>query len=114
MSDILSKNNTLPMLNGDFVLVDRIELIRQHICTALNTMYGDWLLDPDKGIDYAGGLRNLTFLDHDVKNQIKGVKGVVSIQNYKRTFDKENLTVLISAVVETIYGNLPIDEVINK
>lgn len=114
MADILFKNNTLPMINGDFVIVDRIELVKQHIYAALNTMYGDWLLDYTKGIDYVGGLRNLTFLDHDIKNQIKGVDGVVSVQNYRRVFDKENLKIRISAVVKTVYGHLPIDEVINR
>ena len=53
MTDILMNNNRLPMYNGDFVLTDGIEEIKQHIVTALNTFYTDWLLNYTKGIPRA-------------------------------------------------------------
>lgn len=114
--DILINNNRLPMIDGDFQLTDRLQLIKQHISVALNTMYADWLLNYQKGIDYDRDLKSgdMTFLDHDVKKQIDGVEGVVSIKNYTRKFDRKTLTVVIVAIVETIYGDLPIKEVINK
>lgn len=108
------KDNRLPMVNGDFVLVESLEKTKQHIVSAIRTMYGDWLLNYLKGIDFVPGLRNEVFLDHDMKQQITGVETVTGITNYVRTFDRKTLTVQITAVVQTIYGDIPISEVIKK
>ena len=110
MTDILMNNNRLPMYNGDFVLTDGIEEIKQHIVTALNTFYTDWLLNYTKGIDYAFGLRHEEFLEHDCKNQILGVNGVVSLANFNMRFNRETLEWNITAGVKTVYGKLEINE----
>lgn len=107
------KDNKLPMLNGDFQLVSGIDEIKQQITVALNTFYGDWVLDYTKGIDYAYGFRHEEFLEHDVKNQIRGVKGVLSVDDFTMDYDKTNLTLNISAVVKTTYGKLDLRSSIN-
>ena len=112
MSDILMNDNRLPMYNGDFVLVSGIEEIKQHIVTALNTFYTDWLLDYRKGIDYAFGLRNEEFLEHDCKNQILGVEGVTALVNFNMEFDRKTLQWVIAAGVRTIYGKVEVNETI--
>ena len=104
MTDILVDNNKLKVQNGDFVTVNRLEKVKQHIVVALNTLYGEWILDKSKGIDYAFGMRNTHFLDHAVRNQILGVDKVQSLDNFKMFFDKENLSVNIIADVYTDYG----------
>lgn len=114
MTDILMENNRLPMLNGDFQFVDELNEIIQQVVIALHTMYGDWLLEYLKGIDFVRDLRNMIFLDHDIKKQILGVKGVTGIKQYQRNFDRKTLTVQIIAVIKTIYGDFPINEAINK
>lgn len=111
--DIYMKDNKLPMLNGDFQLVSGIDEIKQQITVALNTFYGDWVLDYTKGIDYAYGFRHEEFLEHDVKNQIRGVKGVLSVDDFTMDYDKTNLTLNISAVVKTTYGKLDLRSSIN-
>ena len=107
------KDNKLPMLNGAFQLVSGIDEIKQQITVALNTFYGDWILDYTKGIDYAYGFRHEEFLEHDVKNQIRGVKGVLSVDDFTMDYDKTNLTLNISAVVKTTYGKLDLRSSIN-
>mgnify|MGYP005755574655 CR=1 FL=1 len=106
-------DNKLPMMNGDFQLVSGIDEIKQQITVALNTFYGDWVLDYTKGIDYAYGVRHEEFLEHDVKNQIRGVKGVLSVDDFTMDYDKTNLTLNISAVVKTTYGKLDLRSSIN-
>lgn len=108
MTDIKMDNHTLPIVDGDFVLTDGVEEIKQHIIVALNTFYTDWLLDYTKGIDYTNGMRNLDFLQHDCKNQILGVNGVTGLINFSLTFDKNTLTVNIVSGVQTIYGRIDI------
>ena len=112
--DILMKHTGLPMLNGDWQLVNGTEEIKQHIVTALNTFYGDWILDYTKGIDYAHGLRHDEFLEYDIKKQITGVKGVMSLDNFNMEFNKNDLTVNVTAAIKTIYGKLDIQTTINR
>ncbi len=110
MTDILMNDNRLPMYSGDFVLTSGIDEIKQHIVTALNTFYTDWLLNYRKGIDYAFGLRHEEFLEHDCKNQILGVEGVVSLINFNMKFDRKTLEWHITAGIKTVYGKLEINE----
>ena len=114
MTDILMKNNRLPMYNGDFVLTNATDEIKQHIATALSTFYTDWLLDFTKGIDYAYGLRHEEFLRHDIKNQILGVEGVVALSAFSMKFDKTNRSWQVTAAVKTIYGKVEINEYIQQ
>lgn len=102
MTDIYMKNTNLPMENGDFMLTNGTEEVKQHITVSLNTFLNDWLLDSTKGIDYANGLRHTEFLEHDVKNQIQGVNGVREIKSFKMTFD--NQVIKITAEIATEYG----------
>lgn len=112
MTDILMNNNRLPMYDGDFVQVNGIDEIKQHIIVALNTFYTDWLLDYTKGIDYAFGLRNEEFLEHDCKNQILGVEGVTSLVNFNMKFDRNSMQWDIKSGIRTVYGRLEINETI--
>lgn len=112
--DILMQNNRLPMGNGDFQLSNGIDEIKQHIIVALNTFYGDWVLDYTKGIDYAYGLRHEEFLEYDIKNQINGVNGVLSVDNFKMEFDKTSLTLNVVASIRTVYGKVDIQNSINR
>lgn len=114
MTDIKMENNRLVMQDGDFVLVDGIDEIKQHIIVALNTFYNDWLLDYTRGIDYATGMRNTEFLEHDVKKQLQGVKDVQSVDNFTLMFDRSDLKIKITAQIKTKYGNIDINEEIQQ
>lgn len=112
--DIWVKGNRLPLYSGDFMLVSETEEIKQHIVAALNTFYTDWLLNFKKGIDYVYGLRHPEFLEHDIRNQIKGVDGVTAIVNLDLDFDKKNAVWNIKAGIKTVYGKIEINEVISQ
>ena len=114
MTDIKMASNSLPMINGDFQLINGIEEIKQHIIVALNTFYGDWLLDYTKGIDYTHGMRNLDFLQHDCKSQILGVDGVTNIINFTMNFNRTTLAVEVVAGVQTLYGRVDIAQTLQS
>ena len=109
MTDILIDNNKLKVFNGDFIPVNNLEEVKQHIIVALNTLYGEWILDDTKGIDYAFGMRNNNILENDVRKQILGVNKVKSLDKFKLIYDKENLTINISADIYTDYGSFYLD-----
>ena len=112
--DILMQNNRLPVKNGDFQLASGIDEIKQHIIIALNTFYGDWILDHTKGIDYAYGFRHEEFLEYDIKNQLCEVKGVLAVDDFTMEFDENGLTVNVTANIKTIYGNVDIQTAISR
>lgn len=114
MTDIKMGYDRLPMVDGDFQLTEGIDEIKQHIIVALNTFYGDWILDYTKGIDYTKGMRQNEFLEHDSKSQILGVDGVTNIINFTLTFDKPTLTVKILAGIQTIYGRIDIAQTLQQ
>lgn len=107
MKDIkVTEDNKLEMRNGDFVLVDGVDRVKQHLTTGIKGILpGTWLLDIKAGIDYFGGMAVYTsILKAQIKNAIKTVWGVDllktfvfddSTQNYKVNgtvlVDNENL-----------------------
>lgn len=114
MTDIKMYYDRLPMIDGDFQLINGVEEIKQHIIVALNTFYTDWLLDYTKGIDYTRGMRQLEFLEHDCKSQIRGVEGVTNIINFIMNFNRQTLTVEVQAGIQTIYGRVDIEQQITR
>lgn len=85
MKDIkLTKNNRIEIKNGDFVLCDGVDRIKQHITVAVKGILpGSWLLDPTVGIDWFGGLATYTsILKAEVKNAIKNVFGVTILRKF--------------------------------
>lgn len=110
MTDIMIKNNRLEIFDGDFLSVTDVEEVKQHILVALNTFKGDWVLNGIKGINYSRGFRNTTMLENDVKKQLNSVKNVRSIDNFEMLFDKSNLAIRITAIVNTSYGKIYLDE----
>ena len=110
MTDIMIKNNRLEIYDGDFLPVKGIDEVKQHILVALNTFKGDWVLNPQKGINYSRGFRNTTLLENDVKKQLNAVKNVRSVDNFEMKFDKVSLAIRITAIINTSYGKIYLDE----
>ena len=102
------------MKNGDFQITSGIDEIKQQIIVALNTFYGDWILDYTKGIDYAYGFRHEEFLEYDIKNQLGNVNGVQSVDDFTMELDKSDLSINITAAIKTVYGKVDIQTVVNR
>ena len=110
----ITETNGLNFQNGDFELISQKERIIQHVKTALYTFKAEWILDKKRGIDYPSGLKNMNFLEYEIRSQILQVEGVTSISNYSQNFDKTSLSVQIDATLITKYGELQISEQIGK
>ncbi len=110
MTDMMIKNNRLDILDGDFLLVTGVDEVKQHILVALNTFKGDWILNANKGINYSRGFRNTTLLENDIKKQLNAVKNVRSVDNFVMSFDKTDLAIRITAIIDTSYGKIYLDD----
>lgn len=115
MKDIkLTENNRLEFKNGDLVLVDGIDRIKQHITVAVKGILpGTWLLDPKVGIDWFSGLAvYLSILKAQVKNAINNVWGVDLLKNYEFNTDNPE-QYKVTGVVVTNNENLNFNEVVS-
>ncbi|MBR6099072.1 hypothetical protein IKP85_04930 [bacterium] len=113
MTDIMIKNNKLQISDGDFTTVSGVEEVKQHLIAALNTFKGDWVLNKAKGINYSYGFRNTNSMRNDVKKQLLGVKHVRSVDNFEMVFDKQSLSLKVTAIIKTTYGKIYLEENIN-
>ena len=88
MKDIkLTDNNRLEIKNGDLVLVDGVDRIKQHLTVAIKgTLPGTWLLDPMVGIDWFSGLAVYTSI---LKAQVKNAINKPTFR--KKPLDTENM-----------------------
>lgn len=101
-----AENNKLVWENGDLKLVDGLNLVKQHILTALYTLKGDWLLDDRKGLN---NIKDEIFFINSVKNQILGVDGVNQIKSFAWSKDR-NFVIKIYAKVISNVGEIEINE----
>lgn len=110
MTDLMTKDNRLQIIDGDVALVSNIEEVRQQVIVALNTFKRDWILNSQKGINYPQGFRNTYFLEKDIRRQVLGVNNVRSLDNFTLGFDKKTLAITVSATIKTTYGELYLNE----
>ena len=110
--DLLINGSSLAFEDGDLAIADGITEIKQHIMTALKTLYGEWILDNSKGLDYAAGFRDIELLENNVKNQILGVVGVEALENFDIRFNKQEMSVCVNSGIKTVYGNFSVEETI--
>lgn len=77
-------NNDLAFVDGDLVIVEGDECVKQHIKTGLFILLMDWFLDITKGINWFNGFKNdPKFLNAQIKDAIKSVENVVRLGKIK-------------------------------
>jgi len=104
MKDIkITSDNRIEIKNGDFVLIDGVDRVKQHLTVALKGILpGTWLLDPTVGIDYFSGLAVYTsILKAQIKNAIRNVFGVSILRQFN--FEEVNQTYNVTGSV--LYDN---------
>lgn len=87
-------SNDLVIQDGDLVLIDGDEQIRQAILQNLQTFAGEWFLNTSIGIPYFQNIfvknPNLDLIQLIFQNVIMGTPGVAQLNNF--TFDYDNAT----------------------
>lgn len=77
-------NNDLAFVDGDLVVVEGDECVKQHIKTGLFILPMDWFFDITKGINWFNGFKNdPKFLNAQIKDAIKSVENVVRLGKIK-------------------------------
>jgi hypothetical protein len=114
MKDVLiSDDNDVELIDGDFPVVSGTNRVIQHINTALHILITDWVLDYTQGIDYITGLRGYPeIMSAQIKKAINSVEGVDTVLKYN-FYEGDNNTYYVAATVKVGNSEISINNEIN-
>ncbi|AEX65692.1 baseplate wedge subunit [Xanthomonas phage vB_XveM_DIBBI] len=108
MIDIKCEDGKWIFENGDIVLIDGAERVRQQLEFRLSLWRGEWFLDPDFGTPYnqqiLGKALSLSGALAAIKEQILDVDGVDRITEFNYTFERKTRKLSVNFECSTSYG----------
>lgn len=108
LRDIALSNDGFIIKNGDIIIIDGAEAVRQKLELSLTLWYGEWFLDTEKGMPYLtdvlGKQMLLTSVIAVIKMKIMEVEGITKIEKFLYEFDRKNRKLNIDFSVLTEYG----------
>lgn len=116
ISRAIDKNGDWMFGRGRQCYVSEIDALKQNIKTRLRQWVGDCYYRPEEGVDWNNLLEKgrEELLDLDIKRVILQTGGVLRITDYSSTLNHDTRTLTVSATVESIFGQVPVNEVINE
>ncbi|QEE24532.1 hypothetical protein CS053_08470 [Rhodanobacter glycinis] len=101
--------------NGDYTFgnssadfyIDEPEAVSQAVQTRLELFTGEWFLDTSDGTPWNTdvlGKNTSASYDMVIKERILGTPGVMSIDSYSSTLDRNTRNLAVAATVTTQYG----------
>ena len=114
MTDLYLDRDThdLVIVNGDLMLVDGIDLIRQRIKQRLLTVKGEWFLDTTIGLPYFAELSQKGITESRTRSlftaQIEGTEGVNKVTALDIQFDSRTREAVLYFTVDTTFGSVEI------
>ncbi len=98
-------NYDLELVDGDLVVTEGNECIKQQVRTGLFILPFDWFMDITKGINYFVAFRNNPKkLKAQIKDAIKDVEGVVRLGNFN--FNSSTTNWKVQAVLYTVNNDV--------
>ena len=96
--------------NGSFVKLDDLETLRQRLELTLKTIQGDWILDPETGMDWdgvTGGKNNAPrLLQREIERILLEDSEVESVEEITVEPDRSRRIMRVTFTVESIYGSV--------
>ncbi|MNK60458.1 hypothetical protein D3C87_795920 [compost metagenome] len=99
---------------GSRFLVNSPQAVAQAVLTRMRLWTNEWFLNEREGLDVPRILGNRTALTRDwaVQRRILGTPGVKAILSYTSTVEVNGRSFRVSANIDTIYGQVTLDEVL--
>lgn len=91
------------------------EAVAQAVVSRLRLFTGEWFLDTAEGTPYVGGvLGKHTEQSYDpvLRQRILETEGVLSLDEYSSSLDRDARKLSVFATISTIYGQAQIQEVL--
>lgn len=109
--------------NGDYVFGngqadffrDSVEAVAQAVKTRLLLWKGEWFLDTEEGTAYLQGVigkHDQQTRDAVIRNRVLNTEGVVQIASFESIIDPETRKLNDSVLIDTIYGQTYINQVV--
>ncbi len=99
--------------NGNYVIIEDIEVVQQLLYSNLKLIKKDWFLDLDEGILYLdndngllGASEVTTALEGQLLAAIQNTTGVLTVESF--TFEIENNELVFDATVLSEFGNITV------
>ena len=100
--------------NYDELLVSGKDQCAQAVKMALLTILGEMFDNTTQGVDYFGTIFNKggdpAVIDAMLKSTILSTPEVTNIISYDSTIDKNNRTISVNAKIDTIYGQIYLNQ----
>lgn len=100
---------------GADYLRDSPETVRQAVMTRLKLFVAEWFNDTAEGTPWKTQvLGKYTQVKYDaaIRRRILRTRGVTGIAEYSSSYDGETRKLTISALIDTVYGQTPLTEVL--
>lgn len=94
---------------------DAPEGVAQAVVSRLRLLAGEWFLDLREGTHYVGGVwgkHTQESFDPVIRARILETEGVTEIVEYESLFDGESRKLTVKVTIETIYGQVNVQEVL--
>lgn len=88
------------------------EGVAQAVQTRLLLWTGEWFLDVDEGTPYMQGVfgkHSQTEADITIQTRVGDTQGLVDIENYNSTLNRDDRSLSVSMDINTIYGPTSLD-----
>ena len=104
----------LTITNGDLVILEGLDAIRQHVDVRLKFLLGENFLDTREGIPYfervLGKITSLTAVSEIFRSAILNTPGVINLNNFRFDFDGVTRKLFIDFTAQTTEGSLDFSE----
>ena len=109
----IDASGDLDIQNGQLVLIEGQEEIKQHLEQRLRTFLGEWFLDETLGIPYFDNILKKNVIPSEIEsifiNEIVSTPGVVRLLTFDLTLDKELRQLNLTFMAETVDGIVEFD-----
>jgi hypothetical protein len=101
--------------NGDYTFgnglnnfhIDNVDAVAQAIDTRLKLWVGEWFADVSDGTGWSQailGKHSQNLYELTLRQRVLDTQGVISIQEFQSALDPNTRSLVVTMVVETIYG----------
>lgn len=106
----LDETHDIELVDGDLILINDIESFAQGLRIRLRFFAGEWFRDQRAGIIDPDGTSDLDLVNARIRKEISLEDGYVSMRSYSYDFSASTRTMTVNFEVETIWGNITVDE----
>lgn len=110
----IDASGDIDIQNGNLVLVEGQEEIKQHLEQRLRAFLGEWFLDQTIGVPYFDEILKKNVIPSEVEtifiNEILSTPGVVRLLTFDLTLIKSTRQLNLTFIAETVDGIVEFDE----